>query len=105
MWTHLMNPQPCLQFFNPRLQKNQQSALSQDNGKPQCESQCQSGIGATICQAQGGPSLTPARVKTSIHQKNMTNHEKFILSKPSAFTLHSEKASQLMISLIRMRES
>jgi len=49
----------------------------------------QSGIGATICQAQGGLGLTPARVKTSTHQKKMTTHEKFILSKPSAFTLHS----------------
>jgi len=43
----------------------------------------QSGIGATICQAQTqeGPGLTPAQVKTSIHQKKMTTHEKFILSK------------------------
>jgi len=27
--------------------------------------------------------------KTSIHQKKMNTHENFILSKPSAFTLHS----------------
>jgi len=42
------------------------------------ESQWQSGIGTTICQAkaQGGPGLTPAQVKkTSIHQKKMTTHE------------------------------
>jgi len=45
---------------------------------------------STICQAQGGPGSTPARVKTSIHRKKMvTTHEKFILAKPLAFTLHS----------------
>jgi len=36
-----------------------------------------SGIGAKICQKdQGGPGSTPARAKTSIHQKKMTTHEK-----------------------------
>jgi len=45
------------------------------------ESQWLSGIGATICQAQGDPGSTPAWVKTSIHQKKMTTHEKFILLK------------------------
>jgi len=36
-----------------------------------------SGSGAKICQkAQGGLGSTPAWVKTSIHQKKMTTHEK-----------------------------